>query len=50
MAAHHITTLKVWPQAKALAAQFWQKAAADGRISEGFRTLAQANLAVVLSA
>jgi hypothetical protein len=45
-----VTTLKVWPQAKALAAQFWQKAAADGRISEGFRTLAQANLAVVQSA
>jgi hypothetical protein len=39
--------LAVWPQAKALALQFWQRAATDARISEGFRALAQANAAVV---
>lgn len=44
------STLAVWPQAKALAAQFWQTAAADERISEGFRALALANVAVVQSA
>ena len=44
------STLAVWPQAKALAAQFWQTAATDGRISEGFRALALANVAVVQSA
>lgn len=44
------STLAVWPQAKALAAQFWQTAATDGHISEGFRALALANVAVVQSA
>lgn len=43
----HADTLGVWPQARALALQFWQKAAADPRISAGFRALAQANSAVV---
>ena len=36
-------TLAEWPQARALALRFWQAAAADERISSGFRALAQAN-------
>jgi hypothetical protein len=36
-------TLSVWPQARELALQFWEKAAADERISAGFRALAQFN-------
>lgn len=36
-------TLSVWPQAKALALQFWQQAAADARISDQFRAVAQAH-------
>jgi hypothetical protein len=36
-------TLSAWPQAKALALQFWQSAAADARISEDFRVVARVN-------
>lgn len=36
-------TLAEWPPARALALRFWQAAAADERISSGFRALAQAN-------
>jgi hypothetical protein len=36
-------TLAEWPQARALALLFWGAAAADERISNGFRALAQAN-------
>jgi hypothetical protein len=42
-----VHTLAVWPQARELAARFWQAAAVDGRISAGFRAIAQANLATV---
>jgi DNA-binding Lrp family transcriptional regulator len=37
-------TLPEWPQARALAAVFWQVAASDNRVSEGFRTIAEQNL------
>jgi hypothetical protein len=37
----------VWPQAKALALQFWQSAASDERISDEFRALAQVNESLV---
>jgi len=40
-------TLAVWPQARALALAFWQAAAADERISVGFRALARESHAVV---
>ena len=36
-------TLPEWPRALALAIQFWQTAAADERISAGFRALAAEN-------
>jgi serine/threonine protein kinase HipA of HipAB toxin-antitoxin module len=36
-------TLGVWPQARALAMQFWQRAAADERISDAFRAVARVN-------
>ena len=38
-----VHTLSVWPQARALALRFWQRAAADERISSGFRTTAAHN-------
>jgi hypothetical protein len=37
-------TLPEWPQARALAAVFWQAAASDNRVSEGFRAIAADNL------
>jgi hypothetical protein len=37
-------TLPEWPQARALAAVFWQAAASDNRVSEGFRVIAAQNL------
>ena len=37
-------TLPEWPRAKALAAQFWQAAAGDERISDGFRAIAAQNV------
>lgn len=37
-------TLPVWERARELAAAFWQAAAADARISEGFRAIAADNL------
>ena len=37
-------TLPEWPQARALAAVFWQAAASDNRVSEGFRAIAEQNL------
>ena len=40
-------TLSVWPQAKALAMQFWQRAAGDARIGEAFRAVARANVTMV---
>ena len=40
-------TLAVWPQAKHLAQQFWQSVAADARVSDAFKALAQANADVV---
>ena len=40
-------TLSVWPQARALALAFWQRAAVDERISAEFRAVAQANRALV---
>ena len=40
-------TLSVWPQARALAQQFWQSAAMDTRIGEGFRAVARVNAGVV---
>jgi serine/threonine protein kinase HipA of HipAB toxin-antitoxin module len=40
-------TLSVWPQAKALAFQFWQSAASDVRISEEFRAVAKVNEGLV---
>ncbi len=40
-------TLVVWPQAKQLAQQFWQSVAADMRVSDAFKVLAQANAEVV---
>jgi hypothetical protein len=43
-----VHTLAVWPQARELAARFWQAVAADGRISTGFRAIAQANQTLVL--
>jgi hypothetical protein len=36
-------TLTEWPQARTLAAVFWQAAASDTRVSEGFRAIAAAN-------
>jgi hypothetical protein len=36
-------TLSVWPQAKALALQFWQSAVEDARISNEFREVARVN-------
>lgn len=39
--------LSVWPQARALALQFWQSAAGDARISDGFRALARVNAGLV---
>ena len=40
-------TLDVWSEAQALALAFWQAAAQDGRISSGFRQLAQGNALAV---
>ena len=40
-------TLAVWPHAKQLAQQFWQSVAADTRVSDAFKALAQANADVV---
>lgn len=40
-------TLAVWPQAKQLAQQFWHSVAADTRVSDAFKALAQANADVV---
>jgi hypothetical protein len=40
-------TLPEWEPAKALARTFWQAAASDARISEGFRTIARTNLSVL---
>jgi hypothetical protein len=40
-------TLTAWPRAKALACTFWQAAAADARISAGFRQIAADNLGVL---
>lgn len=40
-------TQAVWPQARALALRFWQAAAADARISPGFRAVALANAQTV---
>jgi hypothetical protein len=37
-------TLPEWPQALALARSFWAAAAADPRISAGFRQIAAENL------
>ena len=37
-------TLPEWAQAKALAASFWAAAAADPRISSGFRQISTENL------
>ena len=42
-------TLGEWPRARELALLFWRSAAADARISEGFRTIAQRNAAHLLS-
>lgn len=42
-------TLPEWQQARALAATFWRSAAADERISSGFRAIAQQNLQHLLS-
>lgn len=36
-------TLSVWPQARALALQFWQSAQGDARISAEFREVARVN-------
>lgn len=36
-------TLNVWPQARELALQFWQSAAADARIGDEFRAVARVN-------
>lgn len=41
-------TLSVWPQAKALALQFWQSAAVDARIGDEFRAVARVNAGLVL--
>lgn len=38
-----VHTLAVWPRALALAQAFWRSAAADPRISQDFRAIAQAN-------
>jgi hypothetical protein len=40
-------TLPEWPRAKVLAAQFWQTAAGDSRISAEFRAIAARNCALV---
>jgi serine/threonine protein kinase HipA of HipAB toxin-antitoxin module len=40
-------TLPEWDEAKVLARTFWQAAASDARISEGFRGVAQKNLSVL---
>ncbi len=42
-----VHTLAVWPQARELALRFWQAAAADERISAGFRAIAQTNAQMV---
>lgn len=42
-----VHTLAVWPQARDLALRFWQAAAADERISAGFRAIAQVNQTLV---
>jgi hypothetical protein len=39
--------LAVWLQAKQLAQQFWQSVAADARVSDAFKALAQANADMV---
>lgn len=38
-----VHTLAVWPRARELALRFWQAAAQDERISQGFRHIAQSN-------
>jgi len=40
-------TLGVWPLARELAVRFWQRAAADQRISDAFREVAHANHGLV---
>ena len=40
-------TLPEWEQARALASTFWQTAAADARVSAGFRTIAADNLSQI---
>lgn len=40
-------TLPEWAQAKALAADFWQRAAQDPRISAGFRAIAAQNFDLI---
>jgi hypothetical protein len=40
-------TLGVWPQARAMALLFWERAAADARISDAFREVARVNAEVV---
>jgi len=40
-------TLPEWEQARALASTFWQTAAADVRVSEGFRAIAADNLRLI---
>jgi hypothetical protein len=42
-----VHTLPVWPRARELALRFWQTAAADARISAGFRNTALANARMV---
>jgi len=42
-----VHTLSVWPQARALAAEFWRSVAHDARIGDGFREIARGNVAVV---
>jgi hypothetical protein len=38
-------TLDVWPQARALAREFWQCVADDARVSQAFREMARAHVA-----
>jgi hypothetical protein len=40
-------TLPEWEQARALASTFWQRAAADVRVYDGFRVIAADNLRLI---
>jgi hypothetical protein len=40
-------TLPEWEQARALASTFWQTAAADVRVSDGFRAISASNLRLI---